>query len=458
MTFRTSLRIGGIAAGVLLALSAAAQPVFDAPASNFQGKVTARNGNPVPGSTAEIIGSQFVPGQTVELLRGATVVNTTPLTVDADGNFKTQLTIPSDAVPGQHPIVVRASNPAAATVATLRVSPLLPLSGQSRFDVQARKAVQGLYQSDYSAASNALFVTSAVGRPPVTQSQLLKIDPATLQVVASVTPAQVPEGRGGSVFAVYGVGVDDAKGTVWVTNTRQNTVAVYRQSDLSLVHQFDVGAVPHARDVVIDGKRGRAYVSATGEDFVAVFDTATLKPLAPIKLASGVDEATFTPMSLDLDEASGKLYTVSMATPEAAVIDGAAGKVEKIIALGNATSPAGVAFDAAQGLLFVASQGSDNLLIVDVANGQMLHDVPLGAGALNVSFEPVSGLAYVSNRGAGTITVVGRDGTVVANLSGGTFPNHVSSDGKGAVFAVNKSQGAGDADGDRVARIVPHSP
>lgn len=458
MTFRHSFRTAGIAAGALLALSAHAQPVFDAPAPNFQGKVTARNGNPVPGSTAEIIGSQFVPGQQVELLRGATVLNAQPITVDADGSFKTRLAIPADAVPGQHPLVVRASHPAAATVATLRVSPQLPLSGEARFDLQTRKAVQGLYQSDYSAASNALFVTSAVGRPPVSQSQLLKIDPATLQVVKTVTPAVVPGGRGNSVHAVYGVGVDDAKGTVWVTNTRQDTVAVYRQSDLSLVHQFDIGAVPHARDVVVDAQRGRAYVSATGEDFVAVFDTARLQQLEPIRITSGVDEGTFTPMSLDLDPATGKLYTVSMGTPEAAVIDGVAGKVEKVIALDNASSPAGVAYDAARGLLFVASQGSDNLLIVDAAGGKVLHDVAVGAGALNVTFEPMAGLAYVSNRGAGTVTVVARDGSVVANLAGGTYPNHVSSDGKGAVFAVNKSKGADDAEGDRVARITPRSP
>ncbi|MGM3151184.1 hypothetical protein, partial [Escherichia coli] len=83
----------------------------------------------------------------------------------------------TDAVPGTHPVVVRASQPAAATVLKLRVSPQLPLSGQAQFATQSNKLVPGLYQSAYSAASNAVFVTSAVGRPPVTRSQLLKLDP-----------------------------------------------------------------------------------------------------------------------------------------------------------------------------------------------------------------------------------------------------------------------------------------
>ena len=259
----------------------------------------------------------------------------------------------------------------------------------------------------------------------------------------------------GAVYAVYGVGVDDTNGNVWVTNTRQNSIAVYRQKDLSLVHQFPVDAVPHARDVVVDGTRGKVFASATGEDHLSVFDAKTFKELPQVTLESGVDDGKFTPMSLVLDEKGGKLFTVSIGTPEAAVIDVASGKVEKVIDLGNSISASGVAFDAARNRLYVASQGTDNLLIVDVAAGKVLHDVPVGAGALNVAFDDASGLAYVSNRGAGTVTVVNGDGKVVANLDGGTLPNHVRADGKGNVFAVNKSRGAEDPKGDRITRITP---
>lgn len=453
MSFRSSLRLTTLAAGLLLAVAGNAQPVFDQPASVFKGEVVSRGENVVPGSSAEVIGRGFVPGQQVSLLRGDTVLNGQPLTVDAEGSFKTQLQIPADAVPGTHPVVVRASQPAAATVLKLRVSPQLPLSGQEQFTTQSNKLVQGLYQSAYSPASNAVFVTSAVGRPPVTQSQLLKVDPKTLKVVKAITPAQVPDAKGGSVFAVYGVGVDDANGNVWVTNTRQDTVAVYRQKDLSLVRQFDVGAVPHARDIVVDGRHGKVFASAAGEDHLSVFDARTLQPLEPITLASGVDDKKFVPMSLVLDEAAGKLFTVSIGTPEAAVIDTTTGKVEKVIDLGNSISASGVAYDASAGRLYVASQGTDNLLIVDVASGKVLHDVPVGAGALNVAFEPVSKLAYVTNRGAGTVTVVDGNGKVIGNLDGGTFPNHVREDGKGNVFAVNKSRDAQDPKGDRITRI-----
>ena len=52
----------------------------------------------------------------------------------------------------------------------------------------------------------------------------------------------------------------------------------------------------------------------------------------------------------------------------------------------------------------------------------------------------------------GTAVVAGH--RIVANLAGGTLPNHVAVDGKGAAYAINKSKGVDDAEGDRISRIV----
>ena len=95
------------------------------------------------------------------------------------------------------------------------------------------------------------------------------------------------------------------------------------------------------------------------------------------------------------------------------------------------------------------------MLIVKVADGTVLHDVETGAGALYVTFEPKSRLAFVGNRGSGTITVVNTSGEIVANLDAGSFPNQLIADGRGNVYAVNKSQGEDDPAGDRVWKITP---
>src|SRR5690606_16414166 len=107
----------------------------------------------------------------------------------------------------------------------------------------------------------------------------VKVDPKSLKITAQTTPPKAEGRDDGHVYAVYGVAVDDDKGTVWVTNTRDNTAAVYNQSDLSLVKQFERGAAAHSRDVVVASKQKKAYVSEVGAPTLAVFSTESLTAL-----------------------------------------------------------------------------------------------------------------------------------------------------------------------------------
>ena len=200
------LRLAALSIALCAAVGAAGAQGFGQPAIDFKGAVRAASAVIKAGDTVELNGTGFQPGQSVTLLRGETVLNAQPWTADAEGRFKGNVQIPADAVTGRHPVVVRAANPDAAVVFDLKISKELPLSGAERYDVTTNKLVQGLYQVAHSEASNALFVTAAVGRPPVTQSELLKLDPVTLEVTARVTPAQVAGQTDGRVYAVYEIG------------------------------------------------------------------------------------------------------------------------------------------------------------------------------------------------------------------------------------------------------------
>ncbi|WP_454003935.1 ATP-binding protein [Alcaligenes sp. Marseille-Q7550] len=447
------LRKAGLSAAVLsLSLANAfAAPSFDQPDPDFRGMVTAA-GAVYPGSDAQLAGRGFTPGQEVILLQNGNALTQDALVADKDGNISAKVAIPAQAATGLHPVVVQASKPSAAAVFELKVSPKVELSGQDKFELQSQHLVPGLYQSAYSPRSKALFVTSAVGRPPVKESQLLKVNPQTLAIEARVTPAAQKGRDDGQVQAVYGVGVDDAHGNVWVTNTRSNTVSVYSQKDLKLVKQFEDGAASHARDVAIDEKAQRAYVSSPGSKLISVFDTKKLAALEPIELKSRTRKE-LSPMSLALDSEHGRLYTVSASTNELIIVDLKNGNAQTVHALPGARGAAGVAVDSKNEQVYVASQGSDNLLIVDAKDGKVLHQVLVGAGALNVAYDPKTELAYVASRGAGTVTAVNGKGEIVANLDGGSFPNHVSLDGLGNAYLVNKAKGKDDPTADRITRI-----
>lgn len=462
----------GLGAAVALALlslpvAAQAQARFDAPAE-FTGRF--RVGSETPGTPVHsgggvrVQGVGLVPGQGVTVQKGLAVLNPDgAITVDGEGNLSLGFTLPQDAATGLHKLVVIGENPSTATVIDLKVSPQIPLSGESLFSLHSVKAAAGVYQSVYGGAGDALFVAASSFRPP--SSTLQKLDPETLEVLAEIAPPEMPEElreapapgmpqpEGPQPAAVFGIAADDTKGTLWTTNTRHDSVAVYRQDDLSLVRQFPAGEVYHSRDVVVDAERGRAYVSASATGGIHVFDTATLEKIAVIQIASGQRGGEFSVMSLALDAAGGRLFTVSRTSNELAVIDLDSNDVARVLPVPGAKNASGVAFDADTGRVFVAAQDSDNLVILDLDSGEVLHDVPVGAGALNVAFEPVGRLAYVSNRGAGTVAVVSPDGEIVANLANGSYPNHVHADGRGNLYAVNKSLGEDDAAGDQVTLI-----
>ncbi|WP_296172151.1 hypothetical protein [uncultured Brevundimonas sp.] len=465
---RKSLR--GVAFGALLAASAVAVPaiasaqsLFSAPERLIEGQVSfssGERGKPVlPGGSVLAAGRGFHPGQSIVLMYGQTPLSTGPITANAEGGFEARLTLPANAQPGNHPIVAVSHSPYNAVVADLKISPNVPLSNEAAYRVTSVQPTRGLYQTAYSAKRNAVFATSAVGRPPVRQSELLRLNADTLAVEARVTPAAAPGRPGrdgqvqeGGVFAVYGVGVDDAHDTVWVTNSRQNTVAVYRQSDLSLVRQFDPGAVNHARDVVIDEQDGKAYASATFQPEIVVFDTAALSVSKRIKIDSTERGETFSAASVSYDRAANRLYVASNSTNEIAVINTRTDEVEHVYPVPGARGVIGVAHDAQTNRIFVAAQGTDNLVVLNGADGSVIADTPVGAGALNVVFEPRSRRAFVSTFGAGTVTVTDVDGRIVANLPAPPVANHVSTDGRGNIYAAVKSGWSSDGN-DSVLRI-----
>lgn len=470
MTYLASrAALGFLLSGVApVAAMAQTQPAFTTLERTATPQVELSAGERKPieaGASVTVSGTGFRAGQQVTLLYGVTPL-ANPMVADAEGKVTGQITVPATAVAGNHPVVVVAQEPYFATTVDLKVSPTIPLSGQQNFEIVRAQAARGLYQSAYSARNNALFVASAVGRPPVRQSELLKLDPQSLKVLARITPQAAPARaprpgaadatpREPGLYAVYGVGLDDARDMIWTTNTRQNTIAVYRQSDLSLVKQFPPETVAHPRDVAIDASLGKAYVSSVGSPDLVVFDTAGLSAAKQIAIPARGRGKEFSAASLSLDATAHRLYAVSLTTSEVAVIDTRTDRVERVLAVPGARGAIGVSHDPQTGRIFVAAQGSDNLVVLDGTSGAAIADTPIGAGALNVVFDPVKRLAYVSNRGAGTIAVADVDGKLVANLGPAPMANHVSLGKDGVVYAVDKSANARGEDGDSVLRIRP---
>jgi hypothetical protein len=431
------------------------------------------------GSAGTVTVSNLTPGSVISSVKVSSgddaspvEVLSAPITAGDTAVATGAITLPSGVqYLGTKTFTITQSFPYAKTyTVSAKVSPSTATFGTDKFTQisSADNAVaQGLYQSAYSSREKALFATAslsttATDTDPTSgwDGYLYKLDPDTLAVEKSVRAGFV-SGDAGARYAPYGIGVDDTNGTVWVTNTRQNTVAVYAESDLHLLKQWTGadssdanGYVNHARDVVPDPADGLVFVSSasegsSGDGSIAVFEAddendngVKYEKLEDIAVHPRTD---FSPMSLTLDAADHKLFTVSSTSQAAMVVD-TRSLEDTIISLPSLMTggrgASGVAYDPQTKRLFIASQNSDELTIAqlsdDLTTGTTVKEIATGAGALNVAFDPVNRLAYVANFGGTTVSVVDPDGNEVANLAIAT-PNHISTDGLGSVYVVNKA-------------------
>ncbi|RRH69056.1 YncE family protein [Falsigemmobacter faecalis] len=418
---------------------------------------SATPGLPVyPGGAATISGSGLQPGQKVWLQRGPQRLLETPLVADDKGAVSVEVAVPQSAARGLHPIVALLEEPSMTALIDLKVSGPLEHLNVDKWSVTERQVTKGLYQAAFSAAEGALYVAGAdfyTGG-----SELVKLNPDTLEVLARITPADFPqeqrvEKKGGKGMAlapagVYGVATDDSLGHIWVTNTPDNTIAVYKQSDLSLVRQLPPGSVYHAREVLVDPESRQAFVSSSASSRVYVFNSETFEKTGEIDIRSAARGGDFYVMNLAHNPQRGELYVTSRISNELAVVDVKTLAVKRVLPLAAARNATGVATDPASGRIFVAAQDSDNLLILDGESGDILHDVTVGAGALSVTWDAKNALAWVASRGAGSLSAVDAEGRLVAHLEGGSYANHITTDGRGRIFALNKALGPQDPKAD----------
>ncbi|MFE5393380.1 YncE family protein [Streptomyces sp. NPDC056568] len=305
--------------------------------------------------------------------------------------------------------------------------------------VTTAKLTKGLYQSSYSERNNVLWVTAAVGRPPVTESHLLKVDPTTLEIEADFTPP-VTDAATGAVEAVYGVAVDDEHNTVWTTNTRNNTVSVYSQRTGE--HLVSLPNVNHAREIVVDEKHDTVWASAFGDGTLVAFDTKTLKEKERVTVEGA------GPTGLTVNERTGTLYAADLNNDR--LIELARGsETPRLIPTGD--GPISVSLSKNGRTAYTADQTSGTLSVVDLRKGVVTKSVATGAGALSVATDERSGDVLVVNRTAANVTRVDvKKGVIEETIATGINPNHVEI-ADGTAYVVDKS--GATATEDTIARI-----
>ena len=313
------------------------------------------------------------------------------------------------------------------------------------------QGLPGQFQVGYSKKNHKLFVPT-VGARGNLASSLARVDADTLQTEAF---AELPvkkndKGQYGYTSA-YGVTVDDVDGTVWVTNTTDNSVAVYDQQTLKLiwtnegVKKDDPNWIEHPRSVLVDHESGKAFV--TGRFFVSAIDLKT-KQVEKIQLEGAPDGGTrYISMNLFLD--GGKLYVPERTGGKLFVVDTKTFKVEKTIQTQGEDStvevrPSDVAVDHSLNEIYVSSQGvkgvNSGISVYDLNTGEFKKFVKFGTQALALEHDEDSDLVYVTDFGTGKVAVFdGRADEVIGEVEmNGAAANDVTLLKDGSVLVLDK--------------------
>ena len=324
-------------------------------------------------------------------------------------------------------------------------------------DKAMAKITQGLpgqFQVAYSKKTNKIWVAGTADRDEHV-STIARIDANSLKIEAVAELPIVKNDKGYSYEGAYGITVDDEEGTVWVTSTRDNSVAVYDQATMKQLwtnaglSKDDPNWIEHPREVRVDHESGKAFV--TGRFFVSAIDLKT-KKVEKIQLEGAPDGGTrYISMNILVD--GGKLYVPERTGGKLFVIDTKTFKVEKTISVkgdkDGEVRPSDVAIDHSQNEIYVSSQGvkGDNsgVSVYDATTHEFKKFIPFGTQALSLDNDEANDLVYVTDFGTGKVGVIdgGAADKLIAEVAmNGGKANDLVVLPNGSVIAVDKQAGA----------------
>ena len=324
-------------------------------------------------------------------------------------------------------------------------------------DKAMAKITQGLpgqFQVAYSKKTNKIWVAGTADRDKHV-STIARIDANSLKIEAVAELPIIKNDKGYMYDAAYGITVDDVDGTVWVTNTTDNSVSVYNQETLQQVWttagiaETDPNWIEHPRSVLVDHESGKAFV--TGRFFVSAIDLKT-KQVEKIQLEGAPDGGTrYISMNILVD--GGKLYVPERTGGKIFVVDTKTFKVESTFdTKGNAEGevrPSDIAIDHSQNEIYVSSQGvkgaNSGVSIYDATTHEFKKFIPVGTQALALDNDEANDLVYVSDFGTGKVGVIdgGAADKLIAEVAmNGGKANDLVVLPNGSVVAVDKQAGA----------------
>jgi len=190
-----------------------------------------------------------------------------------------------------------------------------------------------------------------------------------------------------------------ASRTLYASDGTQGDLKIFAGSPLKQVNSIKLS--DDADDMVYDAAAHRLYVGHGGSESasaqVAVIDTANQTLVKNLPVATH-------PESLEIDDATRRIFVNVAAAAEVALIDGKDASPAGSWKLTKAKDNVPLAFDPEHNVLFVACRTPARLLVLDGSSGSELAELPAAAGADDLFYDAELHRVYLV-AGAGEVDV-----------------------------------------------------
>ena len=317
-------------------------------------------------------------------------------------------------------------------------------------EAEQTQGLPGEYLSAYSAKNDKLYVTGIFNITPEhgsTVATIARVNPHTLEIEATAkmpVAAEVhPNLAGQYQFrGAFGIDVDDEHGTLWVTDAGSYCVSVYRQDALEhgtlkpLWTSYDPAKglfeqdITHPREVYVDTKTGKAFV--TGMGGVWVIDTATYE----VQKIDPIPGRLTHPLTFGYDQLSGYLYATDYYLDTVYEIDPAKNSVVRTLHVPSGDAPHftrvkvhAVGVNSSLGEIYVSTQGFEGknagIQVLDQGTGEFKQFIRYGVNPTDMVVDDSRDLIYLGDFGTvhatepsgGTVGVIDtRSGAVLGQV------------------------------------------
>ncbi|TCB92910.1 YncE family protein [Enterobacter wuhouensis] len=297
----------------------------------------------------------------------------------------------------------------------------------------------GVYELAYDAGQQALYAASAPSfEKDKTAGEVFQLAADSLKVDERITTQRRP----------FAVSLDDANHILWLGNALDGSVTLLdtrTSKEVKTLQLADAENKAHVREVVLDKKHHRLYVSGIGSEgkgVLWVVDTQNQRLLHALK---GMD-----PVGFAVDEDGDKVYAVT-GKGELVTLNGKTSQVLSRVKV-DPSEPKhyflNIAMNTAKGVGFIADTNTADVLVVQLGTGKIVHRVPT-PNSIAAVYNAARNEVYVTHRNARQISIIDASNySLKHTVKTAAMPNSMvlSPDGKTLFVSVKQDEKANKAD------------